>query len=116
MKEIADYKPIIIGVDHGYGNIKTEHCVFPSGIERTSATIASDHVLYYEGQKYVIGESHMTYQSDKTGDDAYYILTLAAIAEELKYRGYAPDANIILAVGLPLAWTAAQRKDFRAYM
>ena len=32
MKEIADYKPIIIGVDHGYGNIKTEHCVFPSGV------------------------------------------------------------------------------------
>ena len=23
MKEIRDYKPVIIGVDHGYGNIKT---------------------------------------------------------------------------------------------
>ena len=36
MKEITDYKPVIIGVDHGYGNIKTEHCVFPSGVERTT--------------------------------------------------------------------------------
>ena len=116
MKEIADYKPIIIGVDHGYGNIKTEHCVFPSGIQKTSAALASDHVLDCDGQKYIVGESHLTYQGDKTGDDAFYILTLAAIAEELKHRGYAPNANIILAVGLPLAWTAAQRKGFREYL
>lgn len=116
MKEIADYKPIIIGVDHGYGNIKTEHCVFLSGVERTSAVLASDHLLEYEGQKYIIGENHLTYQGDKTGDDAFYILTLAAVAEELKHRGFAPDANIILAVGLPLAWTAAQRKTFREYL
>ena len=89
MKEIADYKPIIIGVDHGYGNIKTEHCVFLSGVERTSAVLASDHLLEYEGQKYIVGENHLTYQGDKTGDDAFYILTLAAVAEELKYRGFA---------------------------
>lgn len=116
MKEIADYKPIIIGVDHGYGNIKTEHCVFPSGVEKTSAALASNHLLEYDGQKYIIGENHMTYQRDKTRDDDFYILTLAAVAEELKYRGYAPDANIILAVGLPLAWTAAQRKAFKEYL
>lgn len=116
MKEIADYKPIIIGVDHGYGNIKTEHCVFPSGVERTEAAIADNHLLEYDGQKYVIGESHMTYQGDKTGDMSFYILTLAAIAEELKYLGYEPRANVILAVGLPLAWTVAQRKSFREYL
>ena len=24
--------PIIIGIDHGYGNIKTAHCCFPTGV------------------------------------------------------------------------------------
>ena len=116
MKDITEYKPIIIGVDHGYGNIKTEHCVFCSGVERTSTALASDRTLVYDNETYIIGEKHMTYQGDKTGDQSFYILTLAAIAEELNYRGYSPTANIILAVGLPLAWTAAQRKDFREYL
>lgn len=116
MKELTDYKPVIIGVDHGYGNIKTEHCVFPSGVERTTEVLASDKVLVHDGNKYIIGENHLTYQGDKTGDQNFYILTLAAVAEELQYRKYAPTANIILAVGLPLAWTAAQRKGFREYL
>ena len=25
-------KPIIIGIDHGYGNIKTAHTCFPTGV------------------------------------------------------------------------------------
>ena len=116
MREIADFKPIIIGVDHGYGNIKTEHCVFPSGVERTSEFIAANDGLVYNGEKYIIGQSHLTYQDDKTDDQSFYILTLAAIAEELRFRGYASNANVILAVGLPLAWTVAQRKSFREYL
>ena len=116
MKEVTDYKPVIIGIDHGYGNIKTEHCVFPSGVEQTEAAISGEHLLEYGGQKYIIGESHMTYQGDKTGDTGFYILTLAAIAEELMYLGYEPKANVIIAAGLPLAWTVAQRKGFREYL
>ncbi len=117
MKEISDYKPVIIGVDHGYGNIKTEHCVFPSGVEQIAGdAIASSRVLRFDGKTYIIGESHLTYRDDKTKDGDFYILTLAAVAEELLYRQYSPTANIILAVGLPLAWTSAQRKDFREYL
>lgn len=116
MKNVTDYKPIIIGVDHGYGNIKTEHCVFPSGVESVAEVLASDQVLVYEGNTYVVGENHLTYQNDKTGDQNFYILTLAAVAEELLYRKYSPNANIILAVGLPLAWIGAQRKSFKHYL
>ena len=68
MKNIEDYKPIIIGVDHGYGNIKTEHCVFCSGVERTFEAIASDRTLVYDNETYIIGENHLTYQDDKTID------------------------------------------------
>lgn len=44
-----------IGNDHGYGNIKTAHHIFESGI----------------------------IQMDKVWDEDYYILTLAALAKEL---------------------------------
>ena len=48
-------------------------------------------------------------------DDDNYILTLAAIAKELKARGLSA-AKIHLAVGLPLKWVQAQRDSFREYM
>lgn len=43
------------------------------------------------------------------------MLTLAAIAKELKARG-TTKARIHLAVGLPLKWMQVQRDDFRKYM
>ena len=116
MKDIAGYRPVIIGIDHGYGNIKTEHCIFSAGVEKTISAINSGNVLVYDRETYIIGESHLTYQDDKTKDINYYVLTLAAIAKELVYRKYAPNANVILAVGLPLAWMVAQRKSFREYL
>ena len=116
MKSITEFKPVIIGVDHGYGNIKTASTVFMSGVEHLHGeAIASENVLTYGGESYVIGESHLTYQGEKTEDENYYLLTLAAIAKELDVRGY-KEANIVLAVGLPLAWIAAQKKRFREYM
>jgi len=63
----------------------------------------------------VIGESHLVYQGNKTDSEDFYILTLAALAEELKFRGL-HEANVILAVGLPLAWMKSQGADFRHYL
>ena len=37
-------------------------------------------MLVYEGRYYLIGEGHKTYTAEKTLDEDYYILTLAAIA------------------------------------
>ena len=34
MKNISEYKQVIIGIDHGYGNIKTAHEVFRCGVEK----------------------------------------------------------------------------------
>ncbi|SDA79078.1 plasmid segregation actin-type ATPase ParM [Butyrivibrio sp. INlla18] len=116
MKELKDYKPVIIGVDHGYGNIKTVSTVFPAGVELLQGeAITNNNILKYGDREYVIGESHLTYQGEKTKGNDYHILTLAAIARELDVRGYR-EANIILAVGLPLQWIGAQKKNFREYM
>lgn len=116
MNRIMDYKAIIIGVDHGYGNIKTAHRIISSGVDRIEGeAITQENILHYGNSYYSIGESHLTFLGEKTKDQGFYILTLAAIAEELNYRGMS-EANIILSAGLPLAWTASQSKEFKRYL
>lgn len=53
---------ILIGIDHGYGNMKTRHTVFKSGVKCYSSEppIASE-VLAYDGKYYVIGENHKVF-------------------------------------------------------
>ena len=107
---------IIVGVDHGYGNMKTTHRVFRTGVEcMEEEPIVSKNFVRYKDKFYVIGESHLVYQGNKTDSEDFYILTLAALAEELKFRGL-HEANVILAVGLPLAWMKSQGADFRHYL
>ncbi len=107
---------IIVGVDHGYGNMKTAHRVFWTGVEcMEEEPIVSKNFVRYKDKFYVIGESHLVYQGNKTDSEDFYILTLAALAEELKFRGL-HEANVILAVGLPLAWMKSQGADFRHYL
>ncbi len=107
---------IVIGIDHGYGNMKTRHAVFKSGVRcfDTEPAIASN-VLEYGGKYYVIGEHHKVFIANKDEDEDYYILTLAAIAKELDVRQIT-EADVILAVGLPLHWMRNQMKDFGNYL
>ena len=115
-KKIEEMRPVIIGVDHGYGNIKTAHKVFLTGVDRSDEEpVVSRNFIRYRDKYYVIGENHMTYQGEKTDSDDFFILTLAAIAEELDVRGFC-DANVILAAGLPLAWVSRQKNEFRKYL
>ena len=51
--------PIVIGVDSGYGNMKTAHTVFPTGIIRhPGEPIFKNELLYFEGNYYTVGEGH----------------------------------------------------------
>lgn len=51
-------KPTVIGIDHGYGNMKTAHRCFRTGIDPIDGTesIFSCDVLIDEGKSYVIGQ------------------------------------------------------------
>lgn len=116
MQKFNSGNKIIVGVDHGYGNMKTAHRVFKTGVEcMEEEPIVSRNFVKYKEKFYVIGESHLVYQGKKTDSEDFYILTLAALAEELKFRGL-HEANVILAVGLPLAWMKSQGADFRSYL
>ena len=51
-------RKIYIGLDHGYGNIKTAHRVFQTGIEcYDEEPIVSTNYVKYRDKYYVIGES-----------------------------------------------------------
>ena len=107
---------MIIGVDHGYGNIKTANCCFPTGImDYESEPLFTADMLTYEGRYYLIGEGHKEFLAEKTMDDDYYLLTLVAIARELALAELT-EASVYLAVGLPLTWTTSQKAEFAAYL
>lgn len=53
---------------------------------------------------------------NKTENDNYYLLTLAAIAREIKQRGENTECSVTLAAGLPLAGFGREKKFFREYL
>ena len=114
MKEFNNTK--IIGIDHGYGNMKTANCCFPTGVMKsdTEPTFVSD-LLLWNDKYYSIGVGHKEFTADKFTDEDYYVLTLAAIARELK-RERITEANVFIAAGLPLTWVSEQKADFKKYL
>ena len=114
MKDMNGVK--VIGVDNGYGNTKTANHCFRTGILSYDAEpLFTREMLVYEGRYYLIGEGHKEFVGEKTRDDEFYLLTLAAIAMELHDASLA-EADVFIAAGLPLTWTAGQKEKFRAYL
>lgn len=93
----------VIGIDHGWSMMKTVTQVFVTGVKEITTTPALfGDVLEYDGKYYKIGTVRQEVKDTKVEDDSFYLLTLAAVAKELKKRGLS-DAKVFLAVGLPLA-------------
>ena len=116
MSIINSNDPIIIGIDHGYGNIKTAHYCFKTGVTAyDKEPTFKRNMLVYDSRYYIIGDEHKEFTADKMNDQDYYVLTLAAIAWELNRRDLA-SARIHLAAGLPLTWVSEQKERFKAYL
>ena len=114
MKMIDDV--IIIGIDSGYGNIKTANCCFPASVSTyAKEPVFKENLLVFESKFYLIGEGHKEFLADKTKDLDYYVLALAAIARELNIRKMT-CGKIRIAAGLPLTWVSGQRDEFRDYL
>ena len=109
---------IIIGIDHGYYAIKTAHCSFPAGL-----TSYGEHepytrqgLLEFGGCFFVCGSGRQPIQRDKTVNDNYYLLTLAAIAREILQRGLPPECSVRIAAGLPLTSFGRDKPKFKDYL
>ena len=106
-----------IGIDHGYYAIKTRHCSFPAGITAygSQEPYTRRNLLEFGGNFYLCGTGRQPLQKDKTQTDSYYLLTLAAIAQELKARCAPPECSITIAAGLPLTSFGRDKEKFTAY-
>ena len=108
--------PIVIGIDHGYGNCKTRNCCFKSGVAAyDKEPTFKENMLVYNDKYYLIGEEHKEFTSDKDIDMDYYVLTLAAIAKELNVQ-HLTFAKVHIAAGLPLSWVREQKDNFKKYL
>ena len=109
---------MIIGIDHGYYAIKTRNCSFPAGItpfgDREPYT--RQNVLTFGGCFFVCGSGRQPIQRDKTANDNYYLLTLAAIAKEIETRGAPRECSVTIAAGLPLTSYGREKPAFRKYL
>ena len=108
---------MIIAIDHGYYAIKTKHFSFPAGITAYShEPYTKQGVLQYGEKYYVCGTGRQPIQRTKTETENYYLLTLAAIAQEIKYRKASRRSSVYLAAGLPLASYGREKLPFQAYL
>ena len=114
MKIIDD--TLVIGIDSGYGNIKTANCCFPASVEAySSEPVFKENMMISGGKYYLIGEGHKEFLADKTQDIDYYVLCLAAIAREMNIKKLS-SGRVRIAAGLPLTWVSGQRDDFKQYL
>lgn len=107
---------MIIGIDHGYGMVKTVSDTFVTGLATfdKQPPIMED-TLYYGGKYYTAGGTRQPVQS-KTENINYYIMTLAAIAKELQKRKANSKQKVVIGAGLPLTYFESERKDFKNYL
>lgn len=107
---------MIIGIDHGFGFIKTRHSVIASGVAEFDAEPAfSKRLVEYDGKFYQVGCQPDGLAADKTSTEDYYIMTLAAIAEEMKAAG-TTGAYVTLAVGCPLTRYGREKGQLESYL
>ena len=106
-----------IGIDHGYYAIKTRHLSFPAGItEYSHEPYTLQNTLEYGGKYFVCGTGRQPILRNKMENDNYYLLTLAAIAGEIRHRGENTTCSVRLAAGLPLAGFGREKKSFQEYL
>jgi plasmid segregation protein ParM len=109
---------MLIAIDHGNYAVKTMEDSFISGLSEHSVQppLASD-IIEYGGRFWTLTGNRIPYMRDKTKDDRYFILTLFAVARELKALGELPPyADIDLAVGLPPEHFSVLKDKFARYL
>lgn len=108
-----DRNTIVIGIDHGWANMKTASHLFTSGVkEITTEPALYEDVLEWKGKFYKIGGKRLDVKRDKVQDDNYYLLTLAKELEKRHQR----NAKVLLAAGLPLTRFGEEKDSFIKYL
>ena len=86
MKQLKNMQ--IIGIDHGYGNLKTA-----SVQTFDHEPVHAQDLLVYDGKYHVIGSGHREFTPDKVSNPDHYILTLAGIGQSSQRAGRCAAAS-----------------------
>lgn len=108
----------VVAVDHGNKAIKNS-----CGFQFNSGFVSSDvepilkqQLLQYGNTFYSLSSERFPVMIDKTIDSRFFVLSLPAIANTLKaYANNNEKQDIILGVGLPIAYYGTQKNKFREY-
>lgn len=111
------YQKLMIPIDHGNRNMKTEQSIFTSGLVESERRPALGEYLFYRDRYYALTEQRIPYMRDKTMDERFFILTLFAIAMEAEKKRISNDGilQVELPVGLPPKHYGALYKKFGEY-
>lgn len=86
MKQLKNMQ--IIGIDNGYGNLKTASGIFPASVLTFDhEPVHAQDLLVYDGKYHVIGSGHREFTPDKVSNPDHYVLTLAGIGQSSQRAG-----------------------------
>ena len=94
---------MLFAIDHGNSAMKTPNFVFTSGLTDypVKPPVETD-VLEFDGTFWTLSGERIPYMRDKTKDERFFVLSLFAIAKELRQQdALQPMVEADLAVGLP---------------
>lgn len=110
-------KPVVIGIDHGFSLMKTKHHIFSNGVVRCNGRPpVVENSFYYDGSYYCIGGARKTVHEDKTEDEDFFLLTLVAVAKEIKTRELSRTLRVVLGVGVPFKRFGKEQAKLVAYL
>lgn len=106
----------VIGFDDGYQFGKTANTLFENGVYPMGKVEPSikEHSLKYGRKYYKVCEGRAAITEDKVSDENARLLTMVAIANELKMEGVR-KAEVILASGLPFSNYGREKKALLEY-
>lgn len=105
---------IPIGLDPGNSMHKTVHGIYPTAITEIDHPFSEDKILELGGQYYRTHGKRIDVREDKTGSDAFRLLSYPGIAMELDRIGV-KKARIYLGVGCPIGRLAKERLPLIKY-
>ena len=79
----------IIGIDHGWSQMKTSNYCFNTSIkELPNVPAFTDNVLQYDNRHFAVGDERLEVLDSKVENENFYLLTLVAMAKEMKRTAF----------------------------
>ena len=107
------YQKLMVAMDHGNRNMKTENYIFTSGLVESDCRPALGDYLRYQDKFYSLSEQRIPYRTDKTSDERFFGIAMEAQRQALPLES--SSLQVELAVGLPPRHYGALYEKYEEY-